>query len=290
MPGTKWWMWRAPDAHVEEQRHAPAHAECVSRTTLDEITKADSRLNSTVSPVAASLVAPSGDLDACRARRGPPSGSPRAPFRRPRRRPGGARGARPRRQRRRPRCPAPPAQRQACAARGGRSAAVKPSSAAGASPPQRHISSRSSGGTSRTWRAGTPITTARAGTSSVTTAPAATNASSPISTPGHQHRAGSDAAGAPQHGAAQLLAGCVTPHRVVVGGDDARADEDVVLDHRTGRQIAVGLDAHEGPDRDFVLDATASPDHAVGSDRRRAHAPGRGRRRSRSRRCARRRR
>ena len=45
-------------------------------------------------------------------------------------------------------------------------------------------SSRSSSGTSRTVRAGTPMTTLRAGTSLVTTAPAATNASSPTSTPG----------------------------------------------------------------------------------------------------------
>ena len=49
---------------------------------------------------------------------------------------------------------------------------------------QRQRSSRSSSGTSRTIRAGTPMTTLRGGTSAVTTAPAATNASSPISTPG----------------------------------------------------------------------------------------------------------
>ena len=49
---------------------------------------------------------------------------------------------------------------------------------------QRQRSSRSSSGTSRTTRAGTPITTARGATSRVTTAPAATKASSPTSTPG----------------------------------------------------------------------------------------------------------
>src|SRR5205085_1924769 len=48
----------------------------------------------------------------------------------------------------------------------------------------RHAAIRSSSGTSRTTRAGTPITTARGGTSRVTTAPDATKASSPISTPG----------------------------------------------------------------------------------------------------------
>src|SRR4051812_3440010 len=54
----------------------------------------------------------------------------------------------------------------------------------GPPPPPVQRSSRSSSETSRTCRAGTPITTARAGTSRVTTAPAATNASSPTSTPG----------------------------------------------------------------------------------------------------------
>ena len=58
--------------------------------------------------------------------------------------------------------------------------------------PEDHCSSNCSSGTSRTTRAGTPITTARAGTSCVTTAPAATNASSPISTPGQEHRAAAD--------------------------------------------------------------------------------------------------
>src|SRR3954453_10693787 len=64
--------------------------------------------------------------------------------------------------------------------------AVGPQAAPGA-PAQRqrrHRSTRSSSDTSRTTRAGTPMTTARAGTSRVTTAPAATNASSPTSRPG----------------------------------------------------------------------------------------------------------
>src|SRR5205814_901311 len=51
-------------------------------------------------------------------------------------------------------------------------------------PPHVQRSSRSSSGTSRICRAGTPMTTARAGTSRVTTAPAATKASSPTSMPG----------------------------------------------------------------------------------------------------------
>ena len=48
------------------------------------------------------------------------------------------------------------------------------------------FSSSSSSGTSRSTRAGLPTTSARGGTSFVTTAPAPTNASSPISTPGQR--------------------------------------------------------------------------------------------------------
>src|SRR6185437_15610534 len=51
--------------------------------------------------------------------------------------------------------------------------------------PHRHRSISSSSDTCRTSRAGEPITRARAGTSRVTTDPAATNASSPTSTPGN---------------------------------------------------------------------------------------------------------
>src|SRR5215211_2904103 len=54
----------------------------------------------------------------------------------------------------------------------------------GLPPPHVQCSSRSSSGTWRTLRAGTPITTARGPTSRATTAPAATKASSPTSTPG----------------------------------------------------------------------------------------------------------
>src|SRR6185503_14151513 len=53
-----------------------------------------------------------------------------------------------------------------------------------AAAPQDHRSISSSSPTSPTFRAGTPITSARGGTSRVTTAPVATNASSPISIPG----------------------------------------------------------------------------------------------------------
>src|SRR6185503_14339523 len=48
------------------------------------------------------------------------------------------------------------------------------------------LPSSSSAGTSRRTRAGLPTTSMRGGTSFVTTAPAPTNASSPISTPGHR--------------------------------------------------------------------------------------------------------
>ena len=61
-----------------------------------------------------------------------------------------------------------------------------PVSAASAEAGRNHVQRwrRSSSPTRRTTRAGTPITTSRAPTSRVTTAPAATNASSPITTPG----------------------------------------------------------------------------------------------------------
>ena len=52
--------------------------------------------------------------------------------------------------------------------------------------PRHRRSSSSSSGTSRTTRAGLPTTSARGGTSFVTTAPAPTNASSPISTAGQR--------------------------------------------------------------------------------------------------------
>jgi hypothetical protein len=50
--------------------------------------------------------------------------------------------------------------------------------------PSGQRSSSSSSATRRSSRAGEPITSERGGTSRVTTAPAPTNASSPISTPG----------------------------------------------------------------------------------------------------------
>ena len=81
----------------------------------------------------------------------------------------------------------------------------------------------------RIFRAGTPTTTARASTSSVTTAPAATNASAPISTPGQIDGAAADPAGAAQNGRVER-AGITAAHRVVVGRDRARSDEDFVLD------------------------------------------------------------
>src|SRR6059058_2228956 len=92
-------------------------------------------------------------------------------------------------------------------------------------------------------RAGTPMTTARAGTSLVTTAPAA------------------------QDRSAQLQVRRVAPHRVVVGGEDARAEEDVVLDDAEAGHVDVGLDLDPRADDDVVVDGRAAPDDAVGTNR-----------------------
>ena len=63
MPGTKWWMWRRPIRTLNSSGTPRRTPKVVSRTVLEEITNADSRLNSAVSPVAASLVAAARDLD-----------------------------------------------------------------------------------------------------------------------------------------------------------------------------------------------------------------------------------
>src|SRR5262249_57260478 len=51
------------------------------------------------------------------------------------------------------------------------------------------------------------------------------------------------------------------PHEVVVGGDHAWRDEDVLLELRIRREVGVRLDPAERSDRDAVLYADATPDH-----------------------------
>ena len=70
----------------------------------------------------------------------------------------------------------------------------------------------------------------------VTTAPAPTKASSPISTPGQDHAPPPTRQARRRVGGVAGLAGRVAAHRVVVRGVNARADEDVVLDHGAGGQ------------------------------------------------------
>ena len=56
-------------------------------------------------------------------------------------------------------------------------------------------------------------------------------------------------------------------HPVVVGGDDARGDEDVLLERRVRGDVRVRLDLRHGADRRVVLDERASPDDDVVADR-----------------------
>ena len=100
------------------------------------------------------------------------------------------------------------------------------------------FSSSSSSGTSRSTRAGLPTTTLRGGTSFVTTAPAPTNASSPISTPGQ--RIAPPPTRAPRRIVGpfdQLVALLGAAHEVVVRRDDAGRDEDVLLERRVGGDV-----------------------------------------------------
>ena len=80
----------------------------------------------------------------------------------------------------------------------------------------------------------------RGGTSFVTTAPAPTNASSPISIAGAEDRAAADARAAsdrrPSH---QLAAPLGAAHEVVVRRHDARRDEDVLLERRVRGDVRV---------------------------------------------------
>ena len=87
----------------------------------------------------------------------------------------------------------------------------------------RHRSITSSSGTLRIWRAGTPTTTARGGTSRTTTAPAPTNASSPISTPGQRTAPPPIRHALRRVGPDPQFALRMPRHRVVVGRDHARA-------------------------------------------------------------------
>ena len=102
----------------------------------------------------------------------------------------------------------------------------------------------------------------------MSTAPAATNASSPISHPGRQHDTAADPARAAQRRTGQRELGTVARHRVVVGGARARADEDVVLDDRAGGQIDVRLHAHAAPTSNVVVDDAAPADHRARPDPR----------------------
>ena len=101
-----------------------------------------------------------------------------------------------------------------------------------------------------------------------TTAPAATKASSPTSTPGRIVSPGADPAGAPQVGAAQRLAGRVAAHRVVVGNRHPRAEEDVVLDGRAARQVTAGLHADPLAHDDAGIDRDEAADGRAGADPR----------------------
>ena len=105
----------------------------------------------------------------------------------------------------------------------------------------RQRSTRSASGTSRTTRAGTPMTTARGG-----------HVARHDRAGGHErlladldaraeHRAAADPARAPQPRAAQRVLRAVARHRVVVRRARAGADEHVVLHHGERGQVDVGL-------------------------------------------------
>ena len=56
-------------------------------------------------------------------------------------------------------------------------------------------------------------------------------------------------------------------HEVVVGGHDARCDEDVLLERRVGGDVRVGLDLRHRADRRVVLDERAAAEDDVVADR-----------------------
>ena len=109
------------------------------------------------------------------------------------------------------------------------------------------------------------MTTARAGTSRVTTAPAATYASSPDLHSRDEDGAAADAARAAQRGPFERASAV---HRVVVRGHRAGAEEDVVLDDRPGGHVHVRLDPDALADRHVVVDRAAAADDGPGADRR----------------------
>ena len=79
----------------------------------------------------------------------------------------------------------------------------------------------------------------------------------------HEHGGAADPARAPQDRAAQRRVGRVAAHRVVVGGQHAGAEEDVVLDDAEAGHVDVGLDLDARADDDVVVDGRAAPDDAV---------------------------
>ena len=135
---------------------------------------------------------------------------------------------------------------------------------------------------------GRPSRPARAGTSFVTTAPAATKASSPISTPGTQDRAAADAAGAAQRRSPR--SGVPGARRAIVSSlvvVDARADEDVVLDDAAGGHVDLRLQRRARADAHVVVDDRVAADQGAVAQHARARGRRRRRRRSRRRRPAR---
>ena len=255
-PGTKWWMWRRPMRTLNSSGTPLRTPKVVSRTTLDEITNADSRLNSDGLAGGRLAVAAARDLD--RVERGARAlldhlgrglrllgDDPPAPELADL---AGRHGA-DRRERdhahheRAPLERVEPAQRAASrpvdAARSAqqrpRSGTLRAPRARARARPSRPRARARRGSPPRRRRRTPPRRSRRPG---VSTAPP------PI-------RARAPAQGRP----AQRLARGVAAHRVVVGRDDPGPDEHVVLDHRVRREVAVGLDPHAGADRDVVLDA-----------------------------------
>ncbi len=110
--------------------------------------------------------------------------------------------------------------------------------------------------------------------------PAPTNASAPISMPGSSVAPPPTRAPAADGRALdQRVAALGAAHEVVVGGDDARGDEDVLLERAVRGDVGVRLDLRVGADRGVVLDAHAAADHDVCRRSCSARAPWRGRRR-----------
>ena len=131
------------------------------------------------------------------------------------------------------------------------------------------FSSSCSTGTSRhDARRARPCTILRAGTSCVTTEPAATSASSPIVDAGQHHRAGADAAALLHRHALEVLEALGrAAHEVVVRGHHARRDEHAVLERRVGGDVALALELAVAADGAEVLDRDAAADDRAAADR-----------------------